>query len=410
MTRTGPDFDMAQRALLPDGFRDQLFPDAELAARIVAGFHQTVLSEGYDLVSPPLVEYEASVLAGPGKTADRQMFRVMDTETQKIMALRSDMTAQMARIAGTRLVDEARPLRLAYAGEIARVKGSMLRPNRQFLQAGIELVGPDSLDADLEVITVMIETLSALGIPHLTVDLTCAPLIDALIQGLDLTDPVRVSLAQALETKDLGTLQAMVLEDVRLDVFVTLLESVKERTAALKVLKNLTLSGEAAAFLERLIALAEALETVLPDVQVTIDACERKGFAYKTGVGFAVFAKGGAGELGRGGRYRVTRSDGSFEDANGFSLYGDRLADVLRTSETISDGSRRLYIIGNLDAKASAALKAEGYRLVRELGGSGDYQAFVRECKYQSASKGARRGLFETRSVHPGEMKWAMWS
>src|SRR3546814_3117616 len=69
------------------------------------------------------------------------MFRVMDPVSQRMMGLRTDITLQVARIAATRLRDAARPLRLAYAGQVLRVRGSQLRPERQFAQAGFELIG-----------------------------------------------------------------------------------------------------------------------------------------------------------------------------------------------------------------------------------------------------------------------------
>ena len=68
------------------------------------------------------------------------------------MGIRADMTDQIARIALTRLADEPRPLRLAYAGHVLRLKGTQLNPARQILQVGAELIGTDSAQADAEVV------------------------------------------------------------------------------------------------------------------------------------------------------------------------------------------------------------------------------------------------------------------
>ena len=128
----------ARQALLPEGFRDQLSPKAEQEAALVRGLMDSFLSHGYDRVSPPLVEYEDSLLVGAGATRAKQMFRLMDPDTQRMMAIRADMTIQMARLAATRLTDTPRPLRLAYSGTVLRTKGSQMRPDRQFIQAGVE--------------------------------------------------------------------------------------------------------------------------------------------------------------------------------------------------------------------------------------------------------------------------------
>jgi ATP phosphoribosyltransferase regulatory subunit len=62
------------------------------------------------------------------------------------------MTVQVARIAVTRLKHEPRPLRLSYGGNVIRVRGTALKPERQFAQVGSELIGVDSADADAEAV------------------------------------------------------------------------------------------------------------------------------------------------------------------------------------------------------------------------------------------------------------------
>src|SRR5690606_15769726 len=101
-------------------------------------------SHGYERVKPPLIEFEEGLLAGPGAALAAGTFRLMDPVSQRMMGVRADMTLQVARIAATRLKNQARPLRLSYAGQVLRVSGTQLRPERQFGQAGIELIGAPS--------------------------------------------------------------------------------------------------------------------------------------------------------------------------------------------------------------------------------------------------------------------------
>ena len=132
-------------ALLPAGLRDLLPPDAETEAAVGGGADGRCSPRtATQRVKPPLLEFEDSLLAGAGAAVAEQTFRLMDPDSQRMMGLRADTTPQVARIATTRLATAPRPLRLSYAGQCLRVRGSQLAPDRQIAQAGIELIGPDS--------------------------------------------------------------------------------------------------------------------------------------------------------------------------------------------------------------------------------------------------------------------------
>ncbi|MBT5413208.1 MAG: ATP phosphoribosyltransferase regulatory subunit, partial [Rhodospirillaceae bacterium] len=113
-------------ALLPAGLRDVLPPDAAHEAGVVAGLLTTFERRGYQRVKPPLVEFEESLLRESGAAMAAHTIRVMDPVSQRMMGLRADMTLQVARIATTRLAKAPRPLRLSYAGDVLRVRGTQL--------------------------------------------------------------------------------------------------------------------------------------------------------------------------------------------------------------------------------------------------------------------------------------------
>jgi ATP phosphoribosyltransferase regulatory subunit len=141
-------------ALLPAGLRDLLPPEAETEASAVEALMTVFAAHGYQRVKPPLLEFEDSLLTGSGVAVSDQTFRLMDPDSQRMMGLRADTTPQVARIATTRLGGAPRPLRLSYAGQCLRVRGSQLAPDRQVAQAGVELIGHDSPQADAEAIVV----------------------------------------------------------------------------------------------------------------------------------------------------------------------------------------------------------------------------------------------------------------
>ena len=101
----------AHPALLPAGLRDLLPPDAETEAAAVEALLAVFASHGYERVKPPLLEFEDTLFAGSGAAVAEQTFRLMDPDSQRMMGLRADTTPQVARIAGTRLVN--RPGRCA---------------------------------------------------------------------------------------------------------------------------------------------------------------------------------------------------------------------------------------------------------------------------------------------------------
>ncbi len=351
----------ARQALLPEGFRDQLAPRAEHEASLVRSLVDCFQAYGYDRVAPPVVEFEASLLVGAGATRANSMFRVMDPDTQNMMAVRADMTVQISRLAATRLSDAARPLRLSYSGNVLRTKGSQLRPTRQFVQAGIELIGSSSLAAEFEVIKIAIESLTGTGIKSLSLDLTVAPLVHHLCDKHKIADRQRDSVIEALNAKDSGALAA--LDDTAMADFGKLLEAAGPARDALDALRSLELIGSAGQLVARLGRLVEMLEAQMPALPVTIDPCESHGFEYKSGIGFGVFAKGNQSELGRGGRYLVMHPDGHSEEATGFSVYLDSLLEALPASKQ----PEKLFLPMGTSDKDAASFRAEGWRTIQGL-------------------------------------------
>ena len=312
-------------SLLPNGLLDLLPPQAESEARTIDLFMHSFGAFGYSRVKPPLVEFEESLLgAGPGQSLAPQTFRMMDPVSGRMMGVRADVTAQIARIATSRLGEEQRPLRLSYAADVLRVNGTQLRPERQFCQAGCELIGVDSIVTDVEMPLVALKALSDAGITGLSVDLTVPTLIAHLYEGTDTNEGERETFNDLIEKRDRDAIAAL---GTRLSKLVISLMDHDD-------LSKLDLPRKAKADVEKLLTVAQDLRAALDvyglhDVQITIDPLERRGFEYQTGISFTLFAKGASGELGRGGRYDVDgRGLRAAETATGFTLYMDTIMKV----------------------------------------------------------------------------------
>ena len=348
----------ASPTLLPEGLRDVLPPDAAAEADLVQRLTTSFNSNGYDRVSPPMVEFESTLLAGMGAATADRIFRMVDPISQRTLGIRADVTAQIARLASTRLQNAPRPLRLMYAGQVLRVKGHQLRPERQFTQVGFELIGPDSVSADAEAIIVAIQAVVGLGIEDITVDLALPPLVPSLLESAGLSDDEAEALYAALNHKDAAEIKR--LGGAQADTLTVLVEASGSLDAARDVLKKLKLPSPAATHLDTLFKVADTLRSESPDIALTVDLVENRGLQYHTGVTFFLFAKGSTREIGRGGRYLVSHGDGITEPATGATLFMDALLPVAPSQ---SSEMPCVYVTNGTTRDAIDKLQGDGFRV-----------------------------------------------
>ncbi|MBK1664865.1 ATP phosphoribosyltransferase regulatory subunit [Rhodospirillum rubrum] len=350
----------AARALLPNGLRDVLPPDAAFEVATVEHLVSVFAANGYDRVKTPLIEFEEGLLTGASRATAGQTFRVMDPITQRMMGLRADITIQVARLAASRLAKAPRPLRLTYSGQVLRVKGTQLRPERQFTQAGIELIGAGGVDAIAESVLLTVEALAQAGLPRVTVDLNCPPLVPALCRALGLSEDLAGELRKLLEQKDFTAAAALAGDAA--GALSALSGTVGPAERALPALAALDLPGEAAGHRDALLALARKVMIAAPEVDVTVDPLEHKGFEYYTGCSFALFAQGARGELGRGGEYPGDLN-GTVEPCCGATLYMDAVLDgMVRPAP-----APRVLVASTLARTTRRALQADGWVTVPAL-------------------------------------------
>ena len=359
--------DNDHRGLLPAGLADLLPPDAAREARAIDVAIERFAAFGYERVKPPLVEFEESLLGGPGAALGPQTFRLMDPVSQRMMGVRPDMTVQVARIAVTRLKHEPRPLRLSYGGNVIRVRGSTLKPERQFAQVGTELIGVDSAEADAEAVLLAVDALRAIGVADLTVDLNLPTLVAAVAAGLKLPAEALRRLRRGLDRKDEAAVAKAFTDKTdkkAADVFVGLLRAAGPAERGIARLAGLKLPAAGAAEAARLGEVVKLVQAADPDLPLTIDPIEYRGLEYQTGVSFSVFALKGRQELARGGRYSAGYpDDGISEPATGFTVYMDA---VLAASDAGPERPR-LYLPLGIPWSEAAPWQAKGYAVVRAV-------------------------------------------
>ena len=339
------------KTLLPSGCYDLLPPlarqESELSATLLSVFE----SYGYEQVSPPMLEYTESLLAGRGAALAAQTFRVMDPGAHKVMGFRADLTLQIARIAASRLATAPRPLRLSYNGHILRMQGEQFKDDRQLRQTGIELIGASSPEADAEVILVAAVALKKAGITSLSIDLNLPGIVGALLASEKLDNDQLQTLFEAVAHKDVSTIRSI--RFAYQNTLVGLIQSAGPAAAALAAIDRLDLPESARSQCRELREVVDNLtKNGSSEWTLTIDAAESRGFAYHSGISFSIFVPGAACEVGRGGRYSIEN-----EEATGFTLYVETLRSLLPEPAR----GKRLFLAERADSAQIAQWQAEGY-------------------------------------------------
>ncbi len=351
-------------ALLPNGFVDLLPPEAQREADSISVLMEKFSSFGYRRIKPPLVEFEDSLLApGPGARLAPETFRLMDPVTHRMLGVRSDITPQIARIVSSRLENVARPLRLTYANDVLRTKGSQMRTERQFTQVGCELIGQaDSVEGDIEVCMLALLGLKALGIENITLDLTVPGIVNALLDGVD--NDVIDDVLKSVSRRDVDVIAGYGLPQT--DVLAQVMRASGAAENALEILASVKTPKLITDSITRLKVVCEGVHAALDelginDIDLTIDMVEQDGFEYHKALGFTLFTKSLSGELGRGGCYDVRFGDDeAFETAKGFTLYMDTISRCVEPNET----QKRVLVPMSAGWSLIADLQAQGWDTV----------------------------------------------
>lgn len=345
--------------LLPEGLEDRLPQSAAAATRIERAILETMIAHGYDRVRPPLIEFERSMARRMDGVKTREMFRFVDPKSLRTLALRSDMTVQLGRIAATSMAGAARPLRLCYTGQVARIVGDALDPRREGLQMGAELIGSDSAAAAGELVELAIAAVEAAGAKAISVDFTLPDLVETLADGpLALDAEQREAVRRELDTKDAGGLV-----EAGGEAYLPLLYAAGPFAEAVAKLA----AFDSAGVLEsRLAGLQEVADRIGARARLTLDPSERHGFEYQSWFGFTLYAEGLRDAIGRGGTYSIGGSD---EVATGFSLYPENLIEAMKAGETLGE---KLFLPLGHDRAAAAQMRADGWRTLAALTGEED--------------------------------------
>jgi len=293
------------KAALPCGVRDLFLESAAKLSKLMAIWRQLFESWAYTEIIPPTYEHYDVLMVGSDADFERRIFRVLDREGN-ILALRPDVTTQVARVVGTKLYDLPLPLRFYYLTNVFRFEEPQAGRQREFYQAGLELIGAPGSEADAEMVAVLIEALQQVGLRGFQINLGQMGFFRAIVAELDLSTTQVEELKRAIDRKDEAGLGKS-LREWKVD---------DGHAAALRELPRLC-GGEEA--LERAASLAPnagALQAIDNLSQVydmlsaqglaehlVIDLGEARGMDYYTGITVEGFSPGLGFSICNGGRY-----------------------------------------------------------------------------------------------------------
>jgi ATP phosphoribosyltransferase regulatory subunit len=308
-----------RRWLLPEHIEDVLPAEA----RAIEGLRRAILdlfeAHGYELVAPPLLEYLESLLSGTGRDLDLATFKLVDRLSGRLLGVRADHTPQVARI-DSHLLNRQGVTRLCYCGSVLHTVPAGMTKMREPLQIGAELYGHAGIEADLEILRLMIASLRRAGIDGVHVDLGHPNIYRALTSGLGLEPESAEALFHAVQQKDAsGAAEIAGAGSEAADALVALTS----------LNGGLDVIGRAREALPRNPAIAAALDVLEqlatrcaePGVDISVDLAELGGFNYESGLAFAAFTRGSPDAIARGGRYdEVGASFGRARPATGFTM------------------------------------------------------------------------------------------
>ena len=326
---------------IPPGTRDVLPDEMRELRRLHLALIEVFESRGYGEVATPAIEYDEVLARGDGRTAG-SAYRFFD-ESGDLLALRSDMTVPIARLAATRYAGAETPLRFCYLANAYRAVRPQRGQMREFAQAGVELIGASAPGGTAEVVEVLEASLDAAGLDRAVIGLGDADLYRQLLAELGIEGAARDSVLERLAMHDLVGLEAELtgLDGIGAEQVETCV-TLSQLRGGPEVLDEARSLGGAA--VERATARIgetyEALAARGAADRVQIDLGLLRDLGYYSGAILEVYDPALGHVLGGGGRYdQLLKRFGLDLPAAGFALYVERLHIAQAEEESEEEGS-----------------------------------------------------------------------
>lgn len=321
---------------LPQGVRDILPEESRKISAVEAGILREFERYGFQKVITPLLEYVEVLSLGVGENLRDRVLKFIDPSTGRVVALRPDITPQIARVVATRMRDYELPLRLCYNENVLRYEEPKEGKSREVLQIGAEYISSSaSPEADAEMITMAIESLKGLGLESFKIDIGDVGFLRSILEKLPVESAQRSLIKEAIAIKDTSGLEEILTdlgtkvsgEDRKILLNLTTLYGEEE---VLKKASAFAVGPETRSSIENLRKIIDIIAKKGLKDFVTIDLGEVRGFDYYTGIIFEGFASGVGKPILSGGRYdTLMEKYGYRAAATGFAFDVEHIVSAL---------------------------------------------------------------------------------
>ena len=362
---------------LPQGVVDLFYEDAAEKRHLEHSLRRLFTSWSYDELIPPTFEYAATLASEAGTQIAEEMYRFTDRDG-RTLALRPDLTVPTARVVGTRLYDQPMPLRLFYVGPVFRYERPQAGRQREFTQAGIELVGAGTPAADAEALALIVEALRLAGLQQFQIVLGQMAFFRGLLQEIEASAEQVAQLQSAIDRQNPQDLTAA-LDDIAAAGDVRrALASLPDLHGGIEVVdraRDVAMNETMASALEWLAAVYPWLEAFGVTQLVSFDLGETRGMQYYTGITFKGYTAGLGFAICSGGRYDdLVGHFGPQQPAVGCALWLDRILLARQRKQGRSQLSPASVLVAADGCPALAALmsawRSRGLRVELDLAAS----------------------------------------
>jgi ATP phosphoribosyltransferase regulatory subunit len=351
------------KSLIPEGFKDHIDFNTNVEHEYKNKIIDIFLTNGFDLVKAPLLEFYQ-------KNNDN-VFIIDSKKKESRLFLRDDITPQIIRIASSRFKNKIRPIKLCYYGEVTRKKGSMLRPERQFLQVGSEIIGSYSILADIEIISLAYKSLKEIGIKNITLELTSKIFLEEIFSNIKNLSSLN-KLKTFIKQKDIKNSMALIGHKKDKLLLKCLFDLTGSYRNLDKKINNIKMPDSLKTEIDTIKKISKKINFKNND-QIIIDFTELDNKNYHDGIKFTFFAKGVRGEVASGGRYKIKKNTNE-ESAVGFTCFMDT---VLRAS-SFENSQKKILVPFDTNDDIKIKLRKKKYIIYSFLGDSSDTILFAK--------------------------------
>ena len=365
-----------KKNLLPISFRDILTNEAELQFEYGQKLVKNFNSWGYSFIEPPIIEFEKTLADIKNKFLNKKTLSFLDPLTKDKISLRPDITTQLARIAEDRLFGLPKPLRLCYFGDVFRADKPKLSSDRQFKQAGIEIIDSKSLLADIEVINLSLDSLKKINFKKISLDINIPIILEKIFDDFKISSIKRNDLRKLVANKNIKEIYNY--NSKLFDILKAIIDSSGPLKKNIKKIQKIRFGTNAKKVIKDFIKVSSLfLKKNYDEYKISIDLLDHRGFEYYTGITFSIFCLNSSKEVCRGGRYLTSKN----KDAVGSTF----LLNQFLSLKNVSKNSKKRILISynNSFDKNLPDLRKKGWITIQNIESDNDIKiAKLHNCKF----------------------------